>query len=178
LPDITCALCGEPWDNWTVVNEWLPDQAKKLKTGRGCPCCGFGTLCPECNGSGRWQTGCPDCFGHGYVHAWRNASFDNGRWQFGKGRHVKRCEPFTKIRSEPGEMSREGYVEVALAVCPTCGCEAHLCPRCEGSGKFRPVFGTDGLAESALASVLEASDEEPVGIITAFMAAQEARGDA
>jgi hypothetical protein len=112
------------------------------------------------------------------VYAWRHASFDGGRWQFGKGRHVKRCKPFTKIRSEPGEMSREGYVEVALAVCPTCGCEAHLCPRCEGSGRFRPVFGADGLAESALASVLEASDEEPVGIITAFMAAQEARGDA
>jgi hypothetical protein len=177
LPDISCALCGEPWDNWTVVNEWPPDQARKLKTGKGCPRCGFGALCPDCNGSGRWQTGCTDCFGYGYVYAWRHASFDGGHWQFGKGSHVKRCEPFNKISREPGEMSREGYVEVALAVCPTCGHEVHPCPRCEGSGKFRPVFGAAGLAQAALVSILEASDDEPLGIITAFMADQAGRGD-
>lgn len=177
MSDVACALCGEPWDSYSVANEWLPDQARQLKTGRGCPRCGFGALCPDCYGSGRWQTGCPDCFGQGYVYAGRHASFDGGRWQFGKGKHTKRCEPFTKIRSEPGEMSCEGFVEVALAFCPTCGHEAHSCPRCEGSGKFRPVFGTDRLTETALASILEASDEEPVGLITAFMAAQDGRDD-
>ncbi len=173
MSDITCALCGEPWDAWSVANEWTPDQARKLKTGKGCPRCGFGAYCPDCNGSGRWQTGCSDCFGHGYVYAWRHASFDGGRWQFGRGKQIKRCEPLTKIRDEPGEMSREGYVEVVLALCPACGHAAHPCPRCDGSGEFRPAPDAEYLAGECLASVLEASDQEPAILISAFVDAQD-----
>ena len=37
--DILCTRCGEPWDISSLVMDMLPEEADKLKAGKGCPCC-------------------------------------------------------------------------------------------------------------------------------------------
>ena len=73
MSDIVCAICGEPWDAYGVCHgDMSPDEAKLFLAGEGCPSCGFGTLCPWCNGTGvdRYQVAggtepCPECDGDG-----------------------------------------------------------------------------------------------------------------
>lgn len=77
MSDIICAKCGEPWDNYGLDHgDVEPDEAKKIRQGKGCPSCGFGTKCTGCWGKGtRWKdpwsywsdemVTCPDCGGTG-----------------------------------------------------------------------------------------------------------------
>ena len=43
MSDITCAICGEPWDAYGVRNgDMEAREARLFLAGKGCPCCEFG----------------------------------------------------------------------------------------------------------------------------------------
>ena len=39
MSDIPCAVCGEPWDAWTIQNDFEDWKRKQFRELRGCPCC-------------------------------------------------------------------------------------------------------------------------------------------
>ena len=44
MADISCAVCGEPWDAYGVRHgDMEDDEAELFLAGKGCPACGFGT---------------------------------------------------------------------------------------------------------------------------------------
>jgi hypothetical protein len=54
MSDVSCAKCGEPWDFYGIKHgDMTPLEAKKFLNGDGCPCCYFGTKCPQCRGTGQ-----------------------------------------------------------------------------------------------------------------------------
>jgi len=59
--DILCTRCGEPWDIYSLVDDMAPEEARKLKAGKGCPCCinlipcnSEAPSCKECDCVGRF----------------------------------------------------------------------------------------------------------------------------
>lgn len=64
MADICCRKCGEPADVYFVYHEM--DEAERIAflSGQGCECCGMGTKCPQCRGTGHRE--CESCRGKGY----------------------------------------------------------------------------------------------------------------
>lgn len=50
MGDVICGVCGEPWDVWSVKEDFSEEEKKKFFKGEGCPACkGIPTYyCPEC----------------------------------------------------------------------------------------------------------------------------------
>lgn len=184
MSDIKCAKCGEPWDAYGVRNgDMEPEDAKRFNKGEGCPCCGFGNLCPSCDGSGREQdhygASCPTCRDKGYVLAWsprrtsgiykvdhiytgynpnvreiKDPGFDNPV-TLGSRTFPEKAESFE---------SRDGWVDQWWVPCPDGPHEAIPCSTCEGTGKLT-VEDPEGMAFEAAKSACHASDEDPIEIL-------------
>ncbi len=48
MPDVTCAICAEPWDVWgakTGEGDLTRQEYRQLVAGTGCPACGGRPLC-------------------------------------------------------------------------------------------------------------------------------------
>ena len=40
MGDITCNICGEPWDYWGIMHGDVTDAERdQILHGEGCPCC-------------------------------------------------------------------------------------------------------------------------------------------
>lgn len=171
--DIKCAKCGEPWDAYGVRNgDMEPAEAKRFNKGEGCPACRFGECCPICSGSGK-DSDSIKCCSHGTVSAWSPrtnvAHFRAGEFYTGFTPNVKHVRDPEDIRSVGAHQSRDGWADDYMIRCPTCdGKGEHLfpCGRCDGTGKLNLTEdeATDAAIEAAR-TALDASDEEPIGIL-------------
>jgi hypothetical protein len=174
MSDILCARCAEPWDAYGVSNgDMEPADAIRFRRGLGCPACGFGPApkCPECSGAGREENHtCPErCF-HAKLWVWspqNNAGgFTAGSWYTGSRPNVHKLPEslMGQRRNEPKtEFCRDGAVVRFWIPCPA---EHDSCRWCGGSG-FEKLSGelADERAFEAAKSEVEASDEEPIGIL-------------
>jgi len=39
MGDVYCKICGEPWDVWSVKEDFSEKERKKFYEGKGCPAC-------------------------------------------------------------------------------------------------------------------------------------------
>lgn len=39
MADVYCGHCGEPWETWSVCNEFTDTERAEFKTGKACPSC-------------------------------------------------------------------------------------------------------------------------------------------
>jgi hypothetical protein len=143
--------------------------------GGGCPSCGFGTICPKCQGGRIEKNGCPTCFGSGYVFAKRCPNSSDVRFQQWFMGHsntpnypLRFFESVEIFQQEKPEESSDGIVYVARIQCPDCHGEGELCSECGGDGKFHAEKQPDYF-EQAVSSLLDNSDAEPIGVLTRFM---------
>jgi hypothetical protein len=161
------------------------NEATRFMRGEGCPGCRFGTACPLCNGTGNVEPnyGEPTCCrGKGYVLAWRPHN-TVGRYQakqFYTGyepnvRHLPGLDLNERttmgVRTFPEYInmhrSADGMVEEWWVACPEGHAEKPVgdpCPCCKGTGKLT-IPEPEEMALKAAESHLEASDEEPIGIL-------------
>jgi len=185
MSDITCAKCSEPWDSYGVRNgDMEPEDAARFLRGEGCPSCGFGGRCPSCDGAGREARylvpRCSTCSDKGYVAAWspriNNRGFTAKNFYYDYAPNIKELRdqgPSVTLgtRTLPEyagkHESRDGWIDDWWVACPA-GCaarEASLpCSTCSGTGKLT-VEDPDDVATRAARSELDASDEEPIGIL-------------
>lgn len=182
--DVVCAKCGEPWDAYGVRNGDMEEkEAARFLKGEGCPCCGFGSRCPHCDGTGI-DTGdyphtCKTCNDKSYVLAWsptRSVSgYIAGRLYTGYSPSVRALSEdvydniiHLGVRTLPERFgrheSRDGWVEEWWAPCPEgCATKEHTpCPECDGTGALTP---SDGMDLAAAESEINASDEDGVEIL-------------
>jgi len=187
MADIKCARCGEPWDAYGVRNgDMEKNEAARFLKGEGCPCCGFGSRCPYCDGSGR-ETGpypsCSCCRDKGYVLAWQPRTtvgrFRNDRMYLGYDPKVRTLPDDIMdtpiklgVRTFPekagSHQSRDGWVDEWWVPCPE-GCAEEKedtcilpCDVCEGSGVLQ---GDEDLELDAARSEIDASDEDGIDIL-------------
>lgn len=174
MSDIYCAKCGEPWDAYGVRHgDMEPNEAEKFRRGQGCPCCGFGTKCPACHGTGRdtdrYATpsgDCPTCHSMRKVLARRLFSDRTGcDFRYDYIPNVKRV-PFDAVQM-PGKprvfQCADGLVEEVWFRCWSCSAPA--CPECGGDGKLHMKQSADELAVRAMQSDVANSDEDPIRIM-------------
>jgi len=171
--DILCAKCGEPWDSYGVNNgDMTPAEARKFKSGQGCPCCGFGTICPQCNGSGVEAVhNCPHQCRNGLVLAWmpmipnQYKRYCDGRWYTGYNPNVKALpEEAVRLREIGIKQTGDGPVREAWFRCPFHKKEDELvCHICNGDGKLH--CDDPDMDLKAAESACEASDEDPISIL-------------
>jgi hypothetical protein len=182
MSDIYCAKCGEPWDSYGInrgnCNRGEGDvtgaESERFHKGEGCPSCGFGTRCPSCNGTGaQSDPTCPHRCGNGKLLAWSpqqnsNFRYQSGVWYFGYAPNVKEIpEGAKKLRNAEGHGSLDGWVNQRWYSCPHCIPETgpkYPCDECKGDGKLHRQ-NKDDLELRAAESAIEASDEEPIGIL-------------
>lgn len=180
MGDLICVRCGEPWDAYGITyargdGDMSPEEIKSFLEGRGCPSCGFGEICPKCQGGRIEKNGCPTCFGSGAVFAKRCPSAGDARfhqWFFGYTNSpqypLRFLDQVEILREEkPGE-SCDGVVYVAKVKCPDCHGEGEPCSECGGDGKFHADQQPDYL-DQAVGSLLDNCDAEPVGVLMQFM---------
>ena len=181
MSDIYCAKCGEPWEAYGVATFDAMDEPEtaRFKNGDGCPCCGFGTRCPLCSGTGtdsEYQT-CRECTTvPGAVLAWRpretGHGYSSANWYTNYRPNVRTVGPVAtvrKVRDEAGFTSRDGFVYQMWVACDKCGGspDGTKCTRCDGSGKLSD--DRDAVADTALAaarSECDASDADPIDILS------------
>jgi hypothetical protein len=177
--DIYCRKCGEPWDSYGITydvgrGDMTYQEVKAFRAGKGCPNCEFGTICPRCHGVGIEKNECHTCFGSGKVLVRRAPQSAETRWRdwfcgyansptfpirvLGQG---ARLLVGRKVRQFE---SADGPTEEAWAFCPDCDGEGELCQDCGGDGKFHRQLD-DKEEMGAIESLLEASDEEPIGLL-------------
>lgn len=184
MGDILCAKCGEPWDSYGVrEGDMTKEEAARFRRGEGCPCCGFGSQCPLCDGSGRessygYGCKCELCHDKGYVLAWSPSTsargFAAGEFYTGyspRVTHISKKEAWTakqigerffpeKIREFT---SLDGRVLEFWVLCPSCKAEGGItCERCGGTGKLDidPELDLE-----AAKSEIDNSDEDPMDIL-------------
>lgn len=48
--DVYCRVCGEPWDVWSLKEDFTESERKQFLEGKGCPACGGKTTyyCENC----------------------------------------------------------------------------------------------------------------------------------
>lgn len=177
MSDIFCAKCGEPWDAFGVRHgDMTISEAEKFMSGQGCPACGFGTRCAYCSGVGRVETGCDTCFSSGQVYVRKMIKplptmLPGGpfyEWTMGYTPNV-RVIPGEPYRLLPNEEQGGHLMACGMAMCPDCqspGAEQGVtCPCCGGSGKFTPGENAAEIWETAVNSMIESSDEDPILIL-------------
>jgi len=72
------------------------------------------------------------------------------------------------IHEVDSSQSAEGPVLTVKAKCPDCQCIGEPCVQCSGDGKFHQDKEVDHV-EAAIADLMDASDEEPVRVLTRFV---------
>lgn len=173
MSDILCAKCGEPWDSYGIGNgDMTAPEARRFRKGEGCPCCGFGTLCTQCGGSGVSNVHfCPHQCMSGKILAWMpmigdpHKQYCDGNWYTGYRPNVKVVpEDAIKLREAGTVQSADGPIRQAWFRCPFHKKEDEMkCPHCEGDGKFHS--NDPNMEMKALESAIEASDVDPFIII-------------
>jgi len=156
MGDVNCAKCGELWDYYGVRNgDMEPQEGKRFLRGEGCPCCGFGTYCPSCSGTGQEEH-------HSYPRC--STCRDGGRILV---RQPLPAEVKMGTRTLPERIRtfncRDGAIQEWWFPCPDCMSEgAEPCCVCKGAGTL--TVNEDAALEAAK-SELDSSDEEPMGIL-------------
>ncbi len=180
MGDLICVKCGDSWESYGITyakgeGDLTLDEVKKFLDGAGCPSCGFGTICPQCQGGRIEKNNCPTCFGSGAVFARRCPDASDTRfhqWFIGYTNSPKYPLRFLDqveiLREDKPEEFSDGVVFVAKVVCPDCHGEGEPCSECGGDGKFHAEKQPDYLDRS-VESLLDNSDDEPVGVLTRFM---------
>jgi hypothetical protein len=150
-------------------------EVKRFLRGEGCPSCHFGTICTKCDGAGIENNGCPTCFGKGYVFPRRAQQASNPRfrtWFIGYTNNarfpIRNLEQIEIIHEVDVTQSAGGPVLTVKAKCPDCHCVGNPCVQCGGDGKFHQDQEGDHV-EGAVADLMDASDEEPVSVLSRFM---------
>lgn len=165
MSDIYCQICSEPWDSYGITydvgeGDMTHSEARKFKEGRGCPACGFGTLCLDCRGKKIQDNHCPTCYGSGRVLA---RSMDGSDiWEFGYLPNIQRCAApdLQDVASTPKRHKcKEGWFTSAWAVCPDCKREGISCPTCQGDGKYRQPQDALNMFSRGLESLLDGTDD-------------------
>lgn len=184
MSDITCAKCGEPWDSYGVRNgDMTPGERKRFLAGEGCPCCRFGTACPNCSGFGvdsypAPANRCPICHDQGYVYAW--SPRQNARGYKADGLYAGYTPNVVLIdeaidldktmgvrklpERQEAYQSADGWVDQWVVACPHYCKPEKVCPVCNGTGELH-VEKPDEVALAACRSELDNSDEEPISIM-------------
>ncbi len=180
MGDLICPKCGEPYESYGITyargeGDLTLDEVKKFLEGAGCLSCGFGTICPKCQGGKIEKNNCPTCFGSGYVFAKRCPSASESRshqWFIGYSNSptypLRFLDQVEILREEKPEESLDGIVYVAKVKCPDCHSEGELCSECGGDGKFHAERQPDYF-DQAVGSLLDNSDAAPIGVLTRFM---------
>jgi len=180
MGDLICPKCGEPWESYGITyakgeGDLTLEEAKKFLAGAGCPACGFGTICPRCQGGRIEKNNCPTCFGSGYVYAKRCPSAHDTRfrqWFIGYSNSptypLRFLDSIVVLYDEKPEESCDGIVYVAKIKCPDCHGEGEPCTECGGDGKFHAEKQPDYF-DQAIGSLLDNTDAEPIGVLTRFM---------
>lgn len=180
MSDLVCVRCGDSWNAYGITyakgdGDLTLQEVRKFLNGEGCPSCGFGMICPKCQGGRIEKNGCHTCFGSGYVYAKRCPGANDAqfhRWFIGYSNTPKYPLRFFDqvdiLAPEETEESSEGVVYVAKIKCPDCHGEGNPCSECGGDGKFHAEKQPDYF-DRAVASLLDNSDAEPVGVLTRFM---------
>lgn len=178
--DIRCPKCGEPWDAYGITHakgegDLTMTEVNRFLRGEGCPSCHFGTICTRCDGAGIEKNNCPTCFGTGYVFARRAQQASDHRfrtWFIGytndKRYPFRNLDTIDIIHQVDVTQSADGPVLTVKAKCPDCHCQGEPCTQCGGDGKFHQDREGDHF-EGAMSDLMEASDEEPVGVLTRFV---------
>lgn len=189
MSDILCAKCSEPWESYSLQigiyesgeGDLTKKEAESFLRGEGCPSCAFGSLCPTCNGTGRYdegRTACPGQFpcGNGARLAWTPANtagrYRGGSYYTGYDPNVIHVEapkapPGAKGNGgKPvkigGHATADGYVSEYWILCPDCEGDIPPCTACDGTGALKP---SPGASLAALESELDCSDLDPIEII-------------
>ena len=180
MGDLICPKCGDMWDSYGITyakgeGDMSLEEVKNFLEGRGCPSCGFGTICPKCQGGRIEKNGCTTCFGSGAVFAKRCPNASDVRfhqWFFGYTNSPKYPLRFLDeveiLHKEKPEESCDGIVHVAKVKCPDCHGEGEPCSECGGDGKFHAENQPDNF-DQAVGSLLDNIDAEPIGVLTRFM---------
>lgn len=172
MSDIYCARCGEPWEADYVRHEMHALDRQRFLKGEGCEVCDFGRSCTHCSGTGRAKFDrhapsqslyCEACLGSRFLTIRQLARTGQPeKWAYGYRPNVRVILNPEIIFRYRGENTQEGLARSAKAHCPACREQAPSCSSCSGTGKLNPV--PDGEIRAAI-SEIEASDEEPVGIL-------------
>jgi hypothetical protein len=187
MGDVICPKCGEPYESYGITyakgeGDLSVEEAKRFMRGEGCPACGFGTLCPRCHGGCIEKNNCATCFGDGYVFAKRCLRATDARfrqWFIGYSNSpqypLRFFDQVEILRAEQPEESLDGLVYVAKVKCPDCHGKGAPCSECGGDGKFHGDKQPDYFNQ-AVNSLLDNSDEEPIGVLMRFTRGMNASG--
>jgi hypothetical protein len=182
--DIRCPKCGEPWDAYGITyckgeGDLTLTEVNKFLRGEGCPACHFGTICTRCDGAGIEKNRCKTCFGNGYMFPRRAPQANDPRfrtWFIGyvdnERYPIRNLETVEIIHAVDVTQSADGPVVTVKAKCPDCRCIGEPCVQCGGDGKFHQHCEGNHV-EGALADLLEASDDEPMEVMSRFMRLSE-----
>lgn len=181
MSDVTCAICEEPWEYYGVKHgDMEPEEADKFLKGQGCPYCGFGAKCPRCNGTGKHpldtyypEARCPTgCMGKGVLYARQTPIrirenghvFEVGEWCIAHRPNMRPLPDGARLRRRTESyLCADGMVHEAEFTCPDpVHIAAEPCRDCQGTGKPAAREGADLRAAE---SHLDASDEEPIGLL-------------
>ena len=172
--DIRCAQCREPWDAYGVRHgDMEPGEATQFLKGEGCPCCGFGKICPQCDGTGRDRghgpvPECPVCHNRRAVTVRRHdqGCSDHG-FRYGYVPHVQvvpdavaetiRLTGWRRISGCDGT-AYEGRIP-----CWACQPEDYPpCAHCDGTGHLRKGPDADDRA-AGFRAVADLLEDDPDG---------------
>lgn len=170
MSDVYCAKCGEPWDAYGVRH----GDMDTVEADKGCPCCGFGTKCTTCYGTGkdtdRYATPggeCPTCHSMRKVLARRLLSDRSGTdYRYTYIPNVKKVPEDAVLMPDKATLheSLDGLFEEVWFRCWSC--DAPPCPDCGGDGKLHVNKDkADDLEFEALRSDAASSDEDPIEIM-------------
>jgi len=167
MSNINCAKCGEPWEKYAVDTGDLGNRkdVARFYAGEGCPSCGFGTTCTQCDGTGKeaassWdKSRCRSCWGNSRILIRRLVGSPN--WETNWRPNV-RVVPSPDFFNNKTEIHRclEGHFEERWAWCDQCSKEEYLpCEWCNGTGEL-VIEDPEEVAFEAMRSECSASDED------------------
>jgi len=157
------------------------EEARKFRRGEGCPSCGFGKFCTQCNATGIIPTSsvlrpdCKTCNGQRYIIVRRYKDLEpphkfldhDDRYQSGYGTPISYFDKrdLKIIEEYPFSIRKDGIQIDSKALCPDCRANEDLerCSICKGTGLR--IQGDIEAKLSGIESLLEASDEEPIGLL-------------
>lgn len=138
--DVYCAKCGEPWNSY---GDMKPMEAVRFRNGEGCPCCGFGTTCTVCDGTGQetsYGSDCEICRGSRYIVVRRQGTkvkVHSGYDPNVREHDWKDIEPLIMRKAETVH-ALDGVYQQYIVRCPRCSKDPTIpaCTECCGSGVF------------------------------------------